>query len=125
MPASGSCAATPSWITPIFVTSSQGKKSWTRNSAWRRRFRSMSSTVSFHHFDHDRTEPRMEGEGAAELEVRLMRPGRSDELNLSRGEAQSLAARYVRALRKEYGSVRSRPMAKQVIAAQRGRLPDR
>jgi hypothetical protein len=62
---------------------------------------------------------RSRGEAAAEVGVRLMRPGRNEEIGLSRAEARSLAAEYVRALRKEHGSVNSREIAKRITSALR------
>src|SRR5579872_2667450 len=52
---------------------------------------------------------------------RLMRPQRYKELGLSLEQSRSLAAHYVRSLRKEYGHVRPRELAKQIFdAIQRG-----
>jgi len=63
------------------------------------------------------------GEAASEIGVRLMRPGRYRELNLTLPEARSLGADYVRTLRKEYGSVPPREIARRVFDALRS--PDR
>ena len=63
------------------------------------------------------------GEAASEIGVRLMRPGRYRELNLTFPEARSLGADYVRTLRKEHGSVPPREIAQRVFNALR--RPDR
>ena len=64
-----------------------------------------------------------EGEAASEIGVRLMDQGRYQELDLSRPEARSLGAQYVRALRKEHGSVKPRDIAKRVFTALRSANP--
>jgi hypothetical protein len=54
---------------------------------------------------------------ALEVSVRLMRPEGYKELNLSPVEARSLAAHYVKTLRREYGSQSPREIAKEVFDA--------
>ncbi|HEX5431703.1 MAG TPA: tyrosine-type recombinase/integrase [Bryobacteraceae bacterium] len=54
-----------------------------------------------------------------EIGVRLMRPGGFKEMGIAPAEARSLGAAYVRALRKEHGSVKPRDLAKQVFDALR------
>jgi len=60
-----------------------------------------------------------QGEAASEIGVRLMRPGRYRELNLTFPQARSVGADYVRTLRKEYGSVPPREIARRVFDALR------
>jgi hypothetical protein len=77
---------------------------------------------------------RTTGETASEIGVRLMVPGRHGELGLSLPEARSLAAHYVRSLRKEYGHARPKEIIRDVFdalrradrrgAKQSGGLPD-
>jgi hypothetical protein len=54
---------------------------------------------------------------AAEVGVRLMRPDGYKELGITGTEARYLAAQYVRALRREYGTESSRAIAERVFAA--------
>ena len=52
---------------------------------------------------------------AAEVGVRLMRPDGYKELHLTPTEARSLAAHYVRTLRREYGSAKPAEIAREVF----------
>ena len=54
---------------------------------------------------------------AAEVGVRLMRPEGYRELGINSTEARFLAAQYVRALRREYGTEQPRAIAERVFAA--------
>ncbi len=60
---------------------------------------------------------------ATEVGVRLMRPGGYKELGLTIPEARSLAAHYVRTLRREHGSKSPRQIADAVFGSFRGSNP--
>jgi hypothetical protein len=62
---------------------------------------------------------RSTGEASAEIGVRLMAENRHDELGLTLPQARSLAAHYVRSLRKEYGYARPKEIAQRVFDALR------
>lgn len=62
---------------------------------------------------------RSPGVAAAEIGVRLMRPGRYQELQLSLGQARALGRQYVQALKKEYGHAAANRISSRIDEALR------
>ena len=58
-----------------------------------------------------------DGQMAAEIGVRLMDSGRFAELGLQYNQGRSLAAHYIRTLRKEYGQTAPRDIAREIFGS--------
>ncbi len=63
--------------------------------------------------------PRNDGVAAAEIGVRLMRPGRYQELGLTLDQARALGREYVQALKEAHGDAAAREIGKRISEALR------